>query len=646
MTSLVINKATLNQMKVEIFCVGDEIISENSAYVISPEIAEMICDGVGALVLESDASSSPMEDPLLIPWAESNFGIDMELLKQSRSVVIRLPFGSDGRKSGSLLRKNADDGKTLHLHWGGSAETILEMCSEYYNTDGIKNVMDEGRRNGFHQFITDMDNQGLRSMAFAYSTIIEDAADDGAYEKVMIPELRENNLILLFILGLKYPCCPEERRNAVDALRNTGVSIKLVSAESLEVVKPIAVEYGIFRPDHPGSDAIVLEGEEFRNFTESERMEKVERISVMGSASPSDKLLLVQSLRKKGQVVAVMGTRTAELPSLREADVGIFMGTNSSEMAKESCDIFIQNGNFASIVDVLIIGKSNYQNIRKYLQLELTTNVSGILITFVTTISLGDTPITPFQLFLVNLTVGTLGALALLITEPPTQDVLEMRPVNQTQHIVSMSMRRNIFVQVCYQGVVLLVFQFIEAQDFLGLMDSKVKKAMIFNGFVLCLVFNQFNTREPGKKNVFKRIIGSRWFLVSVGAPIILELLLMEFAERVTGFPRLNILQWLACFLFAIMSWPIDYAAKYIWSCLANRPIVLPSCLSSIGFSGLGKMQWLARILFAIVLWPIDYAVKCISSFFADNSIGISSYLSSSGPFKSPSQLPTPTMNV
>lgn len=114
-------------------------------------------------------------------------------------------------------------------------------------------------------------------------------------------------------------------------------------------------------------------------------------------------------------------------------------------------------------------------------------------------------------------------------------------------------------------------------------MDRKLKKAMVFNGFVLCLVFNQFNARAPEKKNVFKGIIGSHWFLVSVGVPIILEVLLMEFAEKFTGFPRLNKMQWLACILFAIMSWPIDYAVKCISSFFAKRSIGVPSCLSSTG---------------------------------------------------------------
>ncbi|KAI3846625.1 hypothetical protein MKX03_029493 [Papaver bracteatum] len=374
-------------------------------------------------------------------------------------------------------------------------------------------------------------------------------------------------------------------RTIVDNLRNAGVNIKLVSAESLAVVTPIAVEYGIFLPEMD-SNSIVLEGEEFRNFNDTQRREKADKIILIGSVSPSDKLLFhytifrnsqpkfaTASLRQKGEVVAVMGTKTSEFPALKEAYVGIFMGTNNSEMAKISCDIIISTDNFAYIVDVLLVGRSNYLNIQKFLQLEVTINISAILITFATTVSLGEIPITAFQFFLVHSTVGTLAALALL-TESPTQDVLEIQP----------SMRRNIFVQVCYQGIILLILQFVKAPDVLELTNPKVKRSMIFNSFVLCMIFNQVNARELERKKVFKGIIRSHWFLVSVGAAIIMEVLLLEFAGGVTGFQKLNSMQWLACISFAIMSWHIDYAGKCIPSFFANMFTGLPSRFSSAGF--------------------------------------------------------------
>ncbi|OVA20184.1 Cation-transporting P-type ATPase [Macleaya cordata] len=464
------------------------------------------------------------------------------------------PSAQTEKKSGLLMRKNGNAEKAIHLHWRGSADTILAMCSDYYKSNGDIKTMDEGKRGVFQKVIEKMTAKGLQSIAFAHRLIEDDSdtADD-------VRKLHEDGLILLGLLGIKYSCYPEAR-SAVDAFLHAGISIKLVSPESLLVLISIAIQYGILQS---GQDlnSLVLEGEEFRKLSEAERLEKVDQITVMGSSLPSDKLLFIQCLRRRGQVVAVTGVTASDSPALKEADVGLLMGTQNSEMAKESSDIVIASGHLASMVTVLLFGRCAYKNIQKFIQLELTINISGLLITFVTTVSLGEAPITPLQLLLVNLMVGTLAALALW-TGSPTKETLKMPPVNQTESLITKAMWRNIFIQVCYQAVVLLMFQF-KGQILPG-MNWKLKKSMILNGFILCQVFNQFNARESEKKNVFKGILNNHWFLVAVGAPIVLQVVVVEFATSLSCTERLNWLQWLACILFAIMSWPIDYVVKCI----------------------------------------------------------------------------------
>ncbi|OVA20182.1 Cation-transporting P-type ATPase [Macleaya cordata] len=543
----------LNQMEVDELQVGEEAISGDIGSAISEELCEAICDGVGTAVLLCDSSTNHIEDPLL-PWAELNLGMTMAVLKQIRTVLVAKTLSLDKKRSVLLMKKIGDAENTFHLHWRGSAETILTMCSDYYNSDGSINAMDEGKRAMFERVIEDMGTKGLESIALAYRQIEE---DDGDGIEDYAGKLYEDGLILLGILGLKYPCCPEARK-AVAAFLHAGVSIKLVSPERLSVLKTIAIECGILGTDQD-LHATILEGEQFRNLSEAERMERVDQIIVMGSSLPPDKLLFIQCLRKKRQVVAVTGARMSDSPALKEADVCLLMATKNSEMEKESCDIFLTNGSLASMVTALLVGRCAYQNIRKFIQLELTINISGLLINFVTTVSLGEAPITPLQLFLVNLVVGTLAALALL-TEPPTQELLEMPPVNQTESLVTKAMWRNILIQVCYQVVVLLMFQF-KGQALPGT-NRKVKKAMILSGFVLCQIFNKFNAREPEKKKVFKGILCNHWFLVAVGVAIVLQVLVVEFATTLADTARLTWIQWLACTFFAIMSWPIDYVVK------------------------------------------------------------------------------------
>ncbi|KAI7999725.1 putative calcium-transporting ATPase 13, plasma membrane-type [Camellia lanceoleosa] len=131
-----------------------------------------------------------------------------------------------------------------------------------------------------------------------------------------------------------------------------GVNIKLVSGCDASELESIALEYRLYIPN---SDSVVL-GENFRNSTPEVRMEMVDQICVMASSLPSDKLLLVKCLEEKGQIVAMVGARTDETPAIKEANVRITMGSGSTEMARESSNIIIWNGDFNSLFTIMKCG--------------------------------------------------------------------------------------------------------------------------------------------------------------------------------------------------------------------------------------------------------------------------------------------------
>ncbi|RRT48704.1 hypothetical protein B296_00052898, partial [Ensete ventricosum] len=120
-------------------------------------------------------------------------------------------------------------------------------------------------------------------------------------------------------------------------------------------------------------------------------------VKVMGRSSPSDKLLLVQALRKRGHVVAVTGDGTNDAPALHEADIGLSMGIQGTEVAKESSDIIILDDNFASVVKVVRWGRSVYANIQKFIQFQLTVNVAALIINVVAAVSSGNVPLNAVQ---------------------------------------------------------------------------------------------------------------------------------------------------------------------------------------------------------------------------------------------------------
>ncbi|XP_030969370.1 putative calcium-transporting ATPase 13, plasma membrane-type isoform X2 [Quercus lobata] len=341
----------------------------------------------------------------------------------------------------------------------------------------------------------------------------------------------------------------------IRAFQNAGFNITLVSEDNVSVLETIALNCGLL----PCSNAMVLEGEEFRKFSNEERMNKVDQIILIGSSIPSDQLTLVQCLKNKGHIVAMVGVKTNAIPALKEADVGITMRICSTYMARASSGIIIGDGNLSFLFTIFRFGRCTFENIQKYIQLELTMNIAGLLITSITAMFCRYSPITSIQLLWANFVVSLLGGIGIL-TEPPTEELMEKLPLKQTKPLITKAMWRNIVSQALYQVTISVAFQF-KGQTIPGI-SNKVSKTIIFNSFVLCQVFNQVNARELEKKNVFKSIHRNPLFWVSVGVILILQVAFIEIAHIIVGNARLNWVQWFSCLLAGMVSWASDWVTK------------------------------------------------------------------------------------
>lgn len=546
---------TLNKMKVVEFWLESEVIKDETYRGVAPTVLELLKQGVGLNTTGSvcklpstsvpEISGSPTESAILT-WALVDLGMDIDEQKLSFEILHVEAFNSQKKRSGVLVNRIADN--TIHIHWKGAAEMILAMCSHYYDKRGIVKVMDDKKRGQFGGLIRDMAAKSLRCIAFAYKQALQE-------------KLEETGMILLGLVGLKDPCRPGVRR-AVEVCRDAGVNVKMITGDNIFTAKAIAMECGILKPDEDFNNAVV-EGVTFRNYSHRERMDKIDIIRVMARSSPFDKLLMVQSLKKKGHVVAVTGDGTNDAPALKEADIGLSMGIQGTEVAKESSDIVILDDNFTSVVTVMKWGRCVYNNLQKFIQFQLTINVAALGINFVAAVASGKVPLTAVQLLWVNLIQDTFGALA-LATEQPTNDLLMKPPVGRSKPLITNVMWRNLISQALYQISVLLILQY-KGSSIFGV-DEKINNTLIFNTFVLCQVFNEFNARNMDKKNkfFFKGILKNRLFVGIIGITIALQVVMVEFLKRFANTERLDWGQWGVCIGLAALSWPIDWLVKYL----------------------------------------------------------------------------------
>ena len=204
-----------------------------------------------------------------------------------------------------------------------------------------------------------------------------------------------------------------------------------------------------------------------------------EKLRVMARSQPLHKYALVLGLKSLKNVVAVTGDGTNDAPALSKSDVGfaMFAGT---DIAKEASDIVIIDNNFSSIVTAIIYGRNIYDNIRKFLQFQLSVNFCACILVFICACVGNETPLTPIQMLWVNLIMDSLGSLA-LATEPPYEELLQREPTKRNESIINGRMWKHIIIQSLCQIILLVILyflapKFVEEQNLVRLAENRVLK--------------------------------------------------------------------------------------------------------------------------------------------------------------------------
>ena len=433
---------------------------------------------------------NPTEGALLL-WM-SKQGVDYRPIRESIETIAEVPFSTERKYMATMIVSKAFKGKKV-LYVKGAPEIVFSLCKD---TPISKEEVNK-------QLLA-YQNRAMRTLGFAYQIV-----DEG--EKVIDNnKVVANRLCFIGVAAIADPVRADVPMSVKECI-NAGINIKIVTGDTSGTAKEIARQIGLWN-DATDTDRNIITGPEFAALSDAELQERVLEIKIISRARPMDKKRLVETLQKKGQVVAVTGDGTNDAPALRAAHVGLSMGDGTS-VAKEASDITIIDNSFSSIGKAVMWGRSLYQNIQRFLLFQLTVNVTACLLVLCGAFMGTDSPRTVTQMLWINLIMDTFAAMA-LASLPPPESVMKDKPRNRNAFILNKTMLHEVigvggFFFLMLLGM-LYIFQHADITQLTDLVHlhlgakghvTTYELTLLFTTFVMTHFFYLFNARafETGR---------------------------------------------------------------------------------------------------------------------------------------------------
>ncbi|KAG9315051.1 Ca-transporting ATPase [Chiua virens] len=520
---------------------------------------------------------SKTEVALLNLTKELNWPSHREI-RSAADIVQMFPFSSDRKAMGVVVKL---ENGSHRLYVKGASEILTKLCNRHVvvspqanqasHEDAIVETaaIDSYAEVNISRTIIFYANQSLRTLAICYRDFSiwpppglgRNADEDLPYEGLA------RELTLIGIVGIEDPL-RDGVRQAVADCQKAGVTVKMCTGDNVLTARSIASQCGIFT-----AGGIIMEGPVFRQLNDAEMLEVVPRLQVLARSSPEDKKILVEKLRSLGEITAVTGDGTNDGPALKTAHVGFSMGIAGTEVAKDASDVILMNDNFASIVKAIMWGRCVNDAVRKFLQFQLSTNITAVVITSVTAIvSNSETSaLSAVQLLWINIIMDTFAALA-LATDPASPALLDRKPDKLTAPLFTVDMYKQIFLQSIYQIAVTLLFHFYGLQ-ILGLENTStnatVVQTVVFNIFVFAQVSNSFNSRRLNRNlNIFEGILRNPYFIAITLIEIAVQIIVVFIGGAAFQVTPIGGLEWGVSIALGLVSIPLGALIRF----LPNKP--------------------------------------------------------------------------
>jgi Ca2+-transporting ATPase len=494
--------------------------------------------------------------------SSTSFSAHQWISKVPKKCLHRFPFSSLRKQSSTVIQ---DPDREVCRHYAvGAAELLLQQCNSVL-LEGRRQVLNPEMRRNIDMHITESAKQGLRVLVCAYS---ERSNHSG--EAPRLPP--EDAMTFIAAVALEEPI-RSEVHDAVTTCRRAGMSVILVTGDHLQTALSVARRCGIC--DDGSSAGIALDGPTFRTMTDEAVIRDVlPSLRVLARATPLEKRRLVTLIKSDPmQVVAVTGDGTNDAPALKCSDVGFSM-KSGSDVAKRASDIVLLHDNFAGMVKAAMWGRNVRDNIRKFLQFQLTVNLAACVTAFFGAVlnTQNVSPLKPVQLLWLNLIMDTLAALALATELPNESKLLRRNPEKKNAPIISRSMWVSITSQSVFQLVVQIVLLSSCHNLFATPYFSDLHLTIVFNTFVMMQIFNFFNARLlHGESNILDNISQSTTLLYIVFIIFVSQVVIVQKGGQFMSTTKLTPDEWLFCIVIGSLSLVVGSVVRFVQGRASKR---------------------------------------------------------------------------
>ena len=477
-------------------------------------LANICVNSTADVNFEGESCSSfignPTECALLVAVKKS--GWDYKEQRLGVNVVHSFLFSSEKKAMTTIV----EHVKGCISYTKGSPEKILSMC-----------VLTAEERKAVEEEIVCFEEKAYRVIGFAHR-VWENRP------KFLVESYVENSLVFDGFVAITDPLRADVPY-AVKRCRDAGIDIKILTGDNIVTATAIANELGLLDEEH-----FAVEAKDIESLSDKEFSDKLTQVRVIARSTPVIKMRVVNTLKALGNVVAVTGDGINDAPAIKNADVGIAMGISGTEIAKEASDIVLLDDSFSTITRAVQWGRGIYENFQRFIQFQLTVNLSSVIVVLTALLCGFTMPFTALQLLWINIVMDGPPALTLGL-EPIHKDLMTHKPTKRNTNIITKNMLTKIILSSIIISTIIItqhIWNFLNG-------TPEQKATILFTLFVMFQLFNAFNCRELNNDSIIKRFTTNKLMLIIFTLTFSLQIIITQFGGTLYNTVPLPLTMWI-----------------------------------------------------------------------------------------------------